>query len=72
MTIQEARVLTACFIGFVVVITIGYDVWVFRAFGPNATISRVCGTLFQQYPLTFAWVLIGIGLYLGHAHIPAW
>lgn len=71
MSIVEARQLTAAYIAAIVALTILYDVWVITKFGPDASISRVCGLAFNAYPLTFAWFLIGLGLYVGHVHIPA-
>jgi hypothetical protein len=72
MTISEAQQLTAAFILFVIAMTIGYDVWVVRTFGGDATISRVVGICFHRYPIVFAWVLIGVGLFIGHVHLSAW
>lgn len=72
MTTQEAQWMTASYIFAVVMVTIAYDVWVVNKYGPNASISRLCGMAFHAYPLTFVWVLIGIGLFIGHCKLPAW
>jgi hypothetical protein len=72
MTINEAQQLTAAFILFIAAITIGYDIFAVRTFGPDATISRVVGMIFHQYPLVFAWVLVGVGLFFGHTYLSAW
>lgn len=72
MSVVEARQLTAAYMAVVVILTILYDVVIITKFGPDASISRVCGMAFEAYPLMFAWVLLGIGLYLGHVHVPAW
>lgn len=71
MSVVEARQLTAAYMACVVILTVLYDVVIITKFGPDASISRVCGMAFEAYPLTFAWFLIGVGLYIGHVHIPA-
>lgn len=66
MTEQEAKLLTLAFILLIAALTIAYDIWVIRNFGPPASISRVCGDAMRAYPVITVWVIIGLGIYLGH------
>ena len=72
MTTQQAQWLTAAVIFLLAASTILWDVMAMTAWGPDATISRVCGLVMDRYPLITWWLLIGVGLFLGHVKIPAW
>lgn len=72
MSTHESQVMTAAVMLLIAALTILYDVGVVHWFGPDASISRVCGLWFHRYPLLLCWLLFGAGLYFGHVFLSAW
>jgi hypothetical protein len=72
MTLYEAQWLTVAFILFLVAATVSYDIAIIHWFGSEASISRVCGYAMRKYPVIAAWMLIGVGIYVGHTWLSAW
>jgi hypothetical protein len=71
MTTAHAQWLT---LGFVLTVTVGvlaYDFLIIRAFGPDASISRVMARLFFRSPVLTALALFWLGLLVGHLLLPA-
>jgi hypothetical protein len=70
MTTVQAQWLTLGFVIAVTALVIGYDVWVIRAWGVEASISRVMRRLFGASPTLFVSVVFWLGLLVGHIWLP--
>jgi hypothetical protein len=61
---------TLFFMVAVAALTIAYDVAVYRAWGAHATISQVCLTGFEAYPVLLLIVVFALGVLIGHLALP--
>ncbi len=61
-------------LGFVIAMTalvIGYDLLAIRAWGVEASISRVMRRLFAVHPTLFAALVFWLGVLVGHIWLPS-
>jgi hypothetical protein len=70
MTTVQAQWLTLGFVLAVTVLVIGYDVLAIRAWGVEASISRVMRQLFGTSPTLFVAVVFWLGVLIGHIWLP--
>jgi hypothetical protein len=70
MTSSQAQLLTLFFLATISVISIGYDVLIIRAVGPDASISRVLGRLLEL-PSAFVVFIFWLGVLVGHVWLPS-
>jgi hypothetical protein len=70
MTTVQAQWLTLAFVLAVTVVVIGYDVWVIRNWGVEASISRVFRRLFGMSPSLFVALVFWLGILVGHIWLP--
>ncbi len=70
MTTVQAQWLTLGFVLCVTVLVIGYDVLAIRAWGIEASISRVMRRLFGASPTLFVAVVFWLGILIGHIWLP--
>lgn len=70
LTPTQAQWLTLAFVVAVTAIVIGYDVLVIRAYGPDASISRVMRRLLSGHPTLFVAIVFWLGVLLGHLRLP--
>jgi hypothetical protein len=71
MTPAEAQWLTLGFVIAVTVAVLGFDVWIIREHGLDASISRVVGRLMEEWPTLFLALVFWLGLLVGHVCLPA-
>jgi hypothetical protein len=70
MTTQQAQWLTLFFLAAITAAVIGYDVLIIRVAGPDASISRVLGSLLEL-PSAFVVFVFWLGVLVGHVWIPS-
>jgi LPS O-antigen subunit length determinant protein (WzzB/FepE family) len=70
MTTVQAQWLTLGFVLAVTAVVIGYDVLAIRAWGVEASISRVMRQLFGTYPTLFVALVFWLGILIGHIWLP--
>jgi LPS O-antigen subunit length determinant protein (WzzB/FepE family) len=70
MTTVQAQWLTLGFVLAVTAVVIGYDVLAIRAWGVEASISRVMRELFGAYPTLFVALVFWLGILVGHIWLP--
>lgn len=70
MTTAHAQWLTLAFVLAMTVLVVGYDVLAIRAWGVDASISRVLRHLFGRYPSLFVALVFWIGILVGHIWLP--
>lgn len=66
LTPQQAELATLGFCVAVTAIVVGYDVLAYRAWGVDATISRVFRRLFEMSPATMLTAAFWCGIFFGH------
>jgi hypothetical protein len=70
MTTVQAQWLTLGFVLAVTALVIGYDVLAIRAWGVEASISRVVRHLFGSCPTLFVALVFWLGILVGHIWLP--
>jgi hypothetical protein len=70
LTPVQAQWLTLAFLVAVTVVAVGYDVLAIRAWGVEASISRVLRRLFTAYPTLFVAFIFWLGILVGHIGLP--
>lgn len=70
MTPVQAQWLTLGFILAVSALVVAYDILVIRAYGPDASISRVLARLLEL-PSAFVVFIFWIGVLVGHIWVPS-
>jgi hypothetical protein len=70
ITSSHGQWLTLFFMAAVAVLVIGYDVFIIRTAGPDASISRVLGRLLEL-PSAFVVFVFWLGVLVGHVWLPA-
>jgi hypothetical protein len=70
MTSAQAQILTLFFLAAVTALVIGYDVFIIRTAGPDASISRVLGQLLKL-PSAFVAFVFWLGVLVGHVWLPS-
>lgn len=70
LTPSQAQWLTLAFVLAVTFVVISYDVLAIRAWGVEASISRVLHRLFNVYPTLFVALVFWLGLLVGHIGLP--
>jgi hypothetical protein len=70
MTSQQAQMQTLFFLAAISVLCIAYDVFIVRAAGPDASISRVLGRLLEL-PSAFVVFVFWLGVLVGHVWLPS-
>jgi hypothetical protein len=71
LTTVQAQWMTLFFILAVTFLVIVYDLWVIQAFGVDASISRVIQLGIERYPMSFAVLLLTVGIFIGHVWLPS-
>jgi hypothetical protein len=71
MTTSQAQWLTLWFTAAITLTVLGYDLLVIRAYGPDASISRVVGRLLERYPSALLALVFWLGLLVGHCWLRA-
>lgn len=71
LTPNAAQWLTLAVVVAVTISVLGYDIAVIRAYGAEASISRVMRRLFASHPTLFVAVVFWIGVLVGHVLLPA-
>jgi hypothetical protein len=70
LTPVQAQWLTLAFVVAVTVVVVGYDILAIRAWGVEASISRVLRRLFIVYPTLFVAFVFWLGILVGHIGLP--
>ncbi len=70
LTPVQAQWVTLAFVMAVTALAIGYDVLAIRAWGVEASISRVMRRLFDASPTFFVAVVFWLGILVGHIWLP--
>jgi hypothetical protein len=70
-TPAQAQLLTLAFVAAVTVLVLGYDILAIRAWGVEASISRVLRRLFVVCPTLFVAFVFWLGILIGHIGMPA-
>ena len=70
LTPIQAQWLTLAFVLVVTALVIGYDVLAIRAWGVEASISRVLRQLFAACPTLFVALVFWLGILVGHIWLP--
>lgn len=70
LTPVQAQWLTLAFVVAVTIVVIGYDILAIRAWGVEASISRVLRRLFEVYPTLFVAFIFWVGILVGHIGLP--
>jgi acid phosphatase family membrane protein YuiD len=70
MSTVQAQWLTLFFLAAVTALIVTYDVLVIRAYGPDASISRVLARLLEM-PSAFVVFVFWLGVLVGHVWLPA-
>ncbi len=71
MTTPHAQLVTLAFLVAVTVLVIAYDVLALRAWGPDATISRVLSGACRRWPILYPVLWLAIGVFVGHIGLPS-
>jgi hypothetical protein len=71
LTPNQAQWLTLGFVIAMSAIVIGYDVLIIRAYGVDASISRVLRRLFATSPVFWAAFVFWLGVMVGHFGLPS-
>ncbi len=71
MTTASAQYLTLAFLVAITSLVIAYDVLALRAWGPDATISRVMAATCRRWPILYPVLWFAIGVFCGHVGLPA-
>ena len=66
----QAQWLTLAFVVAVTILVLGYDILAIRAWGVEASISRVLRRLFIVYPTLFVAFVFWLGILVGHIGLP--
>ena len=70
LTPVQAQWLTLAFVLVMTALAIGYDVLAIRAWGFDASISRVLRRLFGASPTLFVALVFWLGILVGHIWLP--
>ncbi|MGP0063540.1 MAG: hypothetical protein ACLQGP_08080 [Isosphaeraceae bacterium] len=70
LTPAQAQWLTLAFVVAATIVVVGYDVLAIRAWGVDASISRVLRRLFIVYPTLFVAFVFWLGILVGHIGLP--
>lgn len=70
MTTVQSQWITLGFVLAVTVLVLGYDVLAIRAWGVQASISRVMRGLFGTSPTLFVALVFWLGILVGHIFLP--
>lgn len=70
LTPAQAQWLTLAFVIVATAMVIGYDVLAIRAWGVEASISRVVRRLFGASPTLFVAAVFWLGILVGHIWLP--
>ncbi len=70
LTVSQAQWLTLTFVILATLMIIGYDVLAIRAWGVEASISRVFRRVFGASPTLFVATVFWLGILVGHIWLP--
>jgi hypothetical protein len=71
MTTAAAQWVTVAFVAATTIGVLGYDLWIIREHGPDASISRVVARVLAEWPTLFVALVFWLGLLVGHLWLPA-
>jgi hypothetical protein len=71
MSITAAQCLTLGFVLATTAAVLGYDLWVIRGHGPDASISRVVARVLAAWPTLFVALVFWLDVLVGHVWLPA-
>jgi hypothetical protein len=69
-TAVQAQWLTLAFVAAITIAVLGYDILAIRAWGIEASISRVLRRLFVVCPTRFVAFVFWLGILIGHIGMP--
>jgi hypothetical protein len=71
MSVTAAQWLTLSFVLATTAGVLGFDLWIIRGYGPDASISRVTSRLLEAWPTLFVALVFWLGVLVGHVWLPA-